>query len=333
MSGRKTAWLSLGLVAVAALSFTVVTSSSGPETSSERAERLSYGVRCPTCQGLSAAESDAKAATAVRAEITRRVEQGQSDEQIRQALVDRYGEGILLTPEGEGVAALVWALPVAAFVVAGAGLTAVFMRRGRESAALAGASPSIRPATAEAGSEIVAVSDPPADSGRAPLRTAVAVVAVVAVAAAAGVLVARTAGERLPGESATGTVDLGPAELLVEARAILAQGEAVQALRRYDQVLAQDPRHPEALAYRGWLIRLAGDTEQGMELIETALAADPQYPDAHLFKGVILLEDLRQPELAAASLREFLRLDPDSDLAADARGTLTQAEAAAASEA
>ena len=307
MRGRKAAWLSLGLVAVAALSFAVMSSSSGGETSSQRAERLAYGVRCPTCQGLSAAESDAKAATAVRAEITRRVEQGQSDAEIRQALVDRYGDGILLTPEGEGVAALVWALPVAGFVLAAAGVAATLVRRGRESADVSGA---------------------PAGAGRNWVRTAVVAGAVVAVAAAAGTLVARTAGERLPGESATGTVDLGPAELLVEARAMLAEGKAVEALRRYDEVLAQDPRHPEALAYRGWLIRLAGDTELGMELIETALAADPEYPDAHLFKGVILLEDLGQPGPAAASLQEFLKLDPGSELAADARANLARAEAA-----
>lgn len=332
MTGPKVAWLVMGLVTVVALSFAVVTSSSAPETSADRAERLAHGVRCPTCQGLSAGESDAKAATAVRAEITRRVEQGQSDEQIRQALVDRYGEEILLTPEGEGLAALVWGLPVAVFVVGAAGVGTVLLRRGRESAAVSGEAPSVRPATDGAGREVVAVAGA-APARRAWWRTVVAVGAVIAVAGGAGVLVARTAGERLPGESATGTVDLGPAELLVEARAMLAQGQAVEALRRYDEVLAQDPRHPEALAYRGWLVRLAGDTEQGMDLIETALAADPEYPDAHLFKGVILLEDLKQPALAAASLREYLKLDPNSELAPQARETLAQAEAAAASEA
>lgn len=328
MTGRKVVWLVLGLVTVAALSFAVVTSSSAPETSTQRAERLAYGVRCPTCQGLSAAESDAKAATAVRAEITRRVEQGQSDEQIRRALVDRYGEAILLTPQREGIGALVWGLPVAVFVVGAAGVGAVLTRRGRESAAVSGESPSVQPATSEAGREVVAVAGAPPAAGRSWWRTGIAVGAVLVVAGGAGILVARTAGERLPGESATGTVDLGPAELLVEARSMLAQGQAVEALRRYDEVLAQDPRHPEALAYRGWLIRLAGDTEHGMELIETALAADPEYPDAHLFKGVILLEDVDQPAEAAASLRQYLKLDPDSELAPRARESLARAEAA-----
>ena len=42
---------------------------------------------------------------------------GQSDEQIRQAYVDRYGESILLKPEGSGLGILVWALPVVLLVV------------------------------------------------------------------------------------------------------------------------------------------------------------------------------------------------------------------------
>ena len=85
-------------------------------------------MRCPTCSGLSAAESDAKTAEAVRDEIRTRVEQDQSDGQIRAALAQRFGADILLRPEGRGVAALVWALPVAAVVLAVAGLALAFRR-------------------------------------------------------------------------------------------------------------------------------------------------------------------------------------------------------------
>ena len=305
MNVRRVVWLLLGAVAAAALAFAVLSAGASSETSAARSERLARSIRCPTCQGLSAAESDAKAASAVRAEITRRVAQGQSDAEIRQALVDRYGRSILLTPEGEGVAALVWAVPVAAVVVAGAAL-AFRLRRGRESADDGGKSP---PALVR--------------------RVAVAGL-VLAAAVGAGAVVARTAGERLPGESATGTVDLGPAELLIEARQRLASGDAVEALRLYDRVLAQDPAHPEALAYRGWLVRLAGQAQEGLDLVETAIAADPEYPDARLFKGVMLLEDLNQPAAAAEELRRFLALAPESQFAEQARESLSKAEAATA---
>ena len=85
-------------------------------------KRVASEVRCPTCRQLSAAESDAPAAEAVRVAIAARVEQGDSDAEIRAFLVDSYGKDILLTPGRSGVAALVWALPVAAFVCTLAGL-------------------------------------------------------------------------------------------------------------------------------------------------------------------------------------------------------------------
>jgi cytochrome c-type biogenesis protein CcmH len=91
-------------------------------------KRLSQEVRCPTCRGLSAAESDAKAAQAVRAEIRSRVAAGQRDEDIRAYLASRYGDDILLRPEGSGASALVWALPVVVVVCGAAGLAFAFRR-------------------------------------------------------------------------------------------------------------------------------------------------------------------------------------------------------------
>ena len=104
----------------------------GPRSERDRVMAVAGEVRCPTCRGLSAAESDAKAAQAIRDEITERVRAGESDAEIRAFLVSRYGRDILLRPEAGGVAALVWALPVAGLVVAVAGLVVVFRRwRGR----------------------------------------------------------------------------------------------------------------------------------------------------------------------------------------------------------
>ena len=101
----------------------------GPPSAAARTTRLASDVRCPTCEGLSAAESESPASQAIRQEIRRRVDAGESDEQIRAFLVSRYGRDIVLTPAGSGVAALVWALPVAAAVLAGGGLVLAFRRR------------------------------------------------------------------------------------------------------------------------------------------------------------------------------------------------------------
>jgi len=102
----------------------------GPPTPSQRAHHIASEIRCPTCRGLSAAESDAAAARAVRDEIRRRVGAGESDATIRSFLASRYGSDILLRPGATGVAGLVWAIPAGVAVVTLAGLAAAFRKWG-----------------------------------------------------------------------------------------------------------------------------------------------------------------------------------------------------------
>ncbi|HUP71154.1 MAG TPA: cytochrome c-type biogenesis protein [Acidimicrobiales bacterium] len=131
---RRWSYAVLLLVVGTAL-FIGTRSSGGPATAAQRADHISSEVRCPTCEGLSAAESESPASLAIRKEIRRRVDMGESDDEIRSFLVGRYGHDILLRPGSTGVAALVWALPVAALVCAMAGLALAF-RRWRVRAAL-----------------------------------------------------------------------------------------------------------------------------------------------------------------------------------------------------
>jgi cytochrome c-type biogenesis protein CcmH len=100
------------------------------ESVTAHVERIARGVRCPTCRDLSAAESDAAAAKAVRLAIRRDVVAGKSDDAIRASLASRYGRDILLTPDASGVTGLVWVLPVVA-VIAAIGFLAIAFRRWR----------------------------------------------------------------------------------------------------------------------------------------------------------------------------------------------------------
>jgi cytochrome c-type biogenesis protein CcmH len=118
------------MVVVGAL--VVGTRDRGSTTDAERAQRIAETVRCPTCRGQSVASSDAPAAANVRNDIQRRVEEGQSDDEIRAALADRFGDSILLNPPRSGVAGLVWVLPVAGTVIAVGGLALAFRRWRRE---------------------------------------------------------------------------------------------------------------------------------------------------------------------------------------------------------
>ena len=93
-----------------------------------RVASISSEVACPTCDGISVADSEAPASRTIRDEIRRRVEAGESDGDIRAYLVSRFGTDILLKPEASGVTGLVWALPVAGLVCALAGLAFAFRR-------------------------------------------------------------------------------------------------------------------------------------------------------------------------------------------------------------
>ena len=103
---RRVAWCVLLVTTAVGLLYAVFPSG---ESATERAQRLGSEIRSPDCQGLSAQDSDTRAATAIRVEVRRRVAAGESDERIRQGFVDRYGEFILLRPSTSGIGALVWA--------------------------------------------------------------------------------------------------------------------------------------------------------------------------------------------------------------------------------
>ena len=127
---RWGAWVVLLFVVAGAL--VAGTQDSGAKTDSERVQSIAKSVRCPTCRGQSVADSDAPAAANVRKDIERRVADGQSNDDIRSALAARFGDSILLTPPRDGVAGLVWVLPVIALVAALAGITFAFRRWRRE---------------------------------------------------------------------------------------------------------------------------------------------------------------------------------------------------------
>lgn len=115
------------------------TAGGGAVKGEARADAIGRDIRCPVCAGLSIAESDAPAAQAMRSEIRARVDQGQSDSEIRAYIAAKYPDSSLRPPTS-GVAGLVWALPVAAGVLAAAGLVVAFRRWKR---------PPARPITAE----------------------------------------------------------------------------------------------------------------------------------------------------------------------------------------
>jgi cytochrome c-type biogenesis protein CcmH len=125
---RSIVWVLLAAAAVGLLATAVVDRGGGSQTNAERVYDIAGQFACPVCQGQSIAESDIPIARQMRLEIGKRLEQGQTEAQIRDYLVANYGENIDYTPRATGVTGLVWIIPVVVVVVAFAGLVAVFRR-------------------------------------------------------------------------------------------------------------------------------------------------------------------------------------------------------------
>lgn len=123
-------WLIIAVVVATAL-LIGAHRSTGPESPTDRARTIAAGVRCPTCQGETAAESPVFAAKAIRSEIADRLDAGQSPAQIRAYLVSRYGPGILESPPTSGISALVWIVPVVVVPLAAIALVVGFRRSPR----------------------------------------------------------------------------------------------------------------------------------------------------------------------------------------------------------
>ncbi len=111
-----------------------------------RARELSRELRCMVCQNQSIDDSDAPLARDLRLLVRERIAGGDSDRQVIDFLVARYGEFVLLKPRLSPHTLLLWLLPPLA--LAGGGLALWFYSRRRPNAGGA-ADPSLRELTDE----------------------------------------------------------------------------------------------------------------------------------------------------------------------------------------
>jgi cytochrome c-type biogenesis protein CcmH len=93
-----------------------------------RARNLSRELRCMVCQNQSIDDSDAPLARDLRLLVRQRLESGDSDRQVLDFLVARYGEFVLLRPPLEWHTLLLWGLPPAALLI-GIGVVLLMARR------------------------------------------------------------------------------------------------------------------------------------------------------------------------------------------------------------
>jgi cytochrome c-type biogenesis protein CcmH len=94
-----------------------------------RARALSQQLRCMVCQNQSIDDSEAPLARDLRLLVRERLAAGDSDRQVIDFLVSRYGEFVLLKPPFEWHTALLWALPPGLLVIGGVALIVLARRR------------------------------------------------------------------------------------------------------------------------------------------------------------------------------------------------------------
>jgi cytochrome c-type biogenesis protein CcmH len=127
-----------------------------------RARDLSRELRCMVCQNQSIDDSEAPLARDLRLLVRERIAAGDSDAQVIDFLVARYGEFVLLKPRFKPHTLLLWLLPPMA--LAGGGL-ALWMHSRRRSRSAAAEDPSLLRLSAEeeARLERLTAAEPPAD--------------------------------------------------------------------------------------------------------------------------------------------------------------------------
>ena len=308
---RRLLW---ALAAVIAVAFLVVgsTRTGEPRTQQDRIDAISKRLACPTCQGESIYVSRAPAAESVRAEIARQVASAQrTDDEIISYIENRFGSSVLLVPRSDGLDALIWILPVSLGILGVGGLSLLFVRWRREQSMT--------------------------ESPRPTARRRVIIVGVVVVAIGAGWFVANSAGQRLPGQSASGGIEDSTASLLSQARQ-LNFSDPQQSIELYTKVLELNPDNVEALTYRAWLIALvARDAADDVKLVAVATALeglqrateiDPQYPDAHCFMGIVKFRFAGDAQGAKQALDLCEASNPPAEVAGFVDSIRTEVDAA-----
>ncbi len=147
------------------------------------------------------------------------------------------------------------------------------------------------------------------------------IVALVCFALAAGMLVWANLGLRQAGSSATGGLDLSQTQkvqqLLTEAEADVASGDAVTALSAYQQVLVLQPKNVDALTEAGWFEFSAGSNAKnpkvvadGISLLRRALTLAPNQAAPRLYYAIVAYRTPNNQALATSQFDVFVKLHP-----------------------
>jgi cytochrome c-type biogenesis protein CcmH len=102
----------------------------------QRYRDLTATLRCPKCENQAIDDSDSPIAGDMRERVYEQLQDGRSDKEILDFMVQRFGDYVLYNPRLEGRTLLLWGLP-AALVLAGLVLVALIVRARRHASSRA----------------------------------------------------------------------------------------------------------------------------------------------------------------------------------------------------
>ena len=133
MSRRLRALLLGAFLAVAGTASAIDTEKPLPDPVLQaRYEAINRELRCLVCQNETIADSNATLARDLRREVRKMIEDGKSDDEIREFMIARYGDFVLYKPRMTPVNYLLWAAPVLLLMGGLYGVVRVVRRRAAE---------------------------------------------------------------------------------------------------------------------------------------------------------------------------------------------------------
>lgn len=102
------------------------------EIQESRFNSLVAELRCAVCQNQSLADSDAELAQDLRREVLNLIRSGKTDDQVKDFLVQRYGEFVLYRPRLEQSTYLLWLGPAVFFLIAALFIGLVIRKRNQQ---------------------------------------------------------------------------------------------------------------------------------------------------------------------------------------------------------
>jgi len=146
---------------------------------------------------------------------------------------------------------------------------------------------------------------------------------VIAIAVASGWWVASQSGQRLPGQSSSGGIEMSSSVRLSLARS-LNFSDPARAIHLYTDVLKIEPDNVEALTYRSWLLTLSasGASEDvknavyatAIDDLLRAVELDPTYPDSQCFIGIVYFRILEDADKAKPYLETCRSMNPPHEV-------------------